>query len=173
MNSLKKLLVVIASTGLTGSALAVEQTRDPDTLLAAAVTGQVDSIVASGAATLPASMNGSGAPAQANYRGVKYTPADAGAWSARAANSGVRPQASANAGGMKLEVDDGLADGARIGLLAVANAGGAAPQVARADAAPRGLRLPAMPEPTEWMQLLCGLVVAGFIARRRTSVAPD
>jgi hypothetical protein len=30
-----------------------------------------------------------------------------------------------------------------------------------------------MPEPAEWMQLLCGLVVAGFIARRRTSLLAD
>lgn len=178
MNSLKKLLVVvIASMGLAGSAVAVQHVRDLDTV-AAAVAGQADAIDASSASILPASMNGYGSPAEANYRmasvaPVKYTPADAGAWSARAANSGVRPQASANTGGMKLEVA-GPADGVRNGMLAVSNAGGvAAPQVARADATPRVSRLPAMPEPTEWMQLLCGLVVAGFIARRRTSVAPD
>jgi hypothetical protein len=65
------------------------------------------------------------------------------------------------------------ADGGRISARAAANTGGvAAPQTARPDATLRGFRFPAMPEPTEWMQLLCGLVVAGFIARRRTSVAP-
>src|SRR5688572_18527995 len=116
MNSLKKLLVLIASMGLGGSAVAVEQTRGPDTL-AAAVSGQADSIVASRVSISPVSMNGYGygSPAQANYRmasvaPVKYTPADASARSTRAANSGVRPHASANAGGMKLEVD-GPADG--------------------------------------------------------------
>ena len=174
MNSLKKLLVLIASMGLAGSAVGVEQTRGPDTL-AAAVAGQSDSPGASRVSISPASMNGYRSPAQANYRmasvtPVNYTLADAGTWSTRAANSGVRPQASANAGGMKLEVNR-PADGTRIGLLAASNVGGvAAPQVARADATPRGFRFPVMPEPTEWMQLLCGLVVAGFIARRRTNV---
>ncbi len=177
MNSLKKLLVLIASMGLGGSAVAVEQTRGPDTL-AAAVSGQAGSIVASRVSISPASMNGHGSPVQEKYRmasvvAVNYAPADAGAWPTRAAISGARPHSSANAGGMKLEVDR-PADGTRTGLLAVPNAGGvAAPQTVRADATPRGFRFPAMPEPTEWMQLLCGLVVAGFIARRRTNVVPD
>lgn len=175
MNSLKRLLLVIVSMGLAGPALGVVQTRDPATL-SPAVARQADAIVASSASISNVSMSGFELPAQANYRMasvvpiIKYMPADA---SARAANSGVRPQASANAGGMKLEVN-GPADGARIGLLAVSSAGGvAAPQVARADTTPRGFRFPAMPEPTEWMQLLCGLVVAGFIARRRTNVGVD
>lgn len=177
MNSLKKLLLVIASTGLAGYAVAVEQARDPGTQ-AAAVTGQADSLGASRASIAPASMNGHGSPVQANYRMasvvpvIKYTPADAGAWSTHAAISAARPHSSANGGGMKLEVNRPT-DGTRIGLLAAANvAGVAAPQTVRADATPRGFRFPlaAMPEPTEWMQLLCGLVVAGFIARRRTNV---
>jgi len=180
MNSLKKLLVLIASMGLTGSAVGVEQTRGADTLAAATTARQADSILASlasGASISPASIY-YGSPAPANYRmasvvPAKYTPADAGTWPTRAAISGARSHSSANAGGMKLEVDR-PADGSRIGLLAVANAGGvAAPQTVRADATPRGFRFPAMPEPTEWMQLLCGLVVAGFIARRRTNVVPD
>jgi hypothetical protein len=176
MNSFKKLLVLIASMGLGGSAVAVEQTRGPDTS-AAAVSGQADSIVASRVSISPASMNGYGSPVQEKYRmasvvAVKYTPADAGTRPTRATISGARPHSSANAGGMKLEVDR-PADGTRIGLLAAAGVGGiAAPQTVRADAALRGFRFPlaAMPEPTEWMQLLCGLVVAGFIARRRTNV---
>jgi hypothetical protein len=43
---------------------------------------------------------------------------------------------------------------------------GAAPAETRSAAA-------ADPEPTEWMQLLCGLMVAGFIVRRRTSAMAD
>jgi hypothetical protein len=177
MNSLKKLLV-IASMGLASSAVAVEQARDPGTQ-AAAATGQADSIGASRASIAPASMNGHDSRARANYRmasvaPVKYAPADAGARPTHAAISVARPHSSAYAGGMKLEANR-PADGTRIGLAAASNVGGVAvPQTVRADATLRGFRFPltAMPEPTEWMQLLCGLVVAGFIARRRTSVAP-
>ena len=32
-----------------------------------------------------------------------------------------------------------------------------------------GFPFPALPEPSDWMTLLCGLAVAGFIARRKTS----
>jgi len=65
-------------------------------------------------------------------------------------------------------------DAGRIGARAASGAGGVtAPSAARASAAPGGSGFPAMPEPTEWMQLLCGLVVAGFIARRRTNVGVD
>jgi hypothetical protein len=174
MKSLKKLLLVIASMGLAGSAAAVEQVRDPD---AHAAAGLANSMILSRASVVPASMNGHGSPAQANYRmasvaPVKYTLADAGAWPTHAAITVARPHSSANAGGMKLEVNR-PADGTRIGLPATSNvAGVAAPQTVRADTTPRRFRFPlaAMPEPTEWMQLLCGLVVAGFIARRRTNV---
>jgi hypothetical protein len=64
-------------------------------------------------------------------------------------------------------------DGNRIGTRAAANTGGVAtPRTGRSGAAAGGSRSPqlTMPEPAEWMQLLCGLVVAGFIARRRTSL---
>jgi hypothetical protein len=42
---------------------------------------------------------------------------------------------------------------------------------ARASAAATvlGIPVPGMPEPADWMQLLCGFVVVGFIARRRVS----
>ena len=59
-------------------------------------------------------------------------------------------------------------DAGRIGARAVT-----APVAAKVSATPGGSGFPAMPEPTEWMQLLCGLVVAGFIARRRTSLVAD
>jgi hypothetical protein len=66
------------------------------------------------------------------------------------------------------------ADGGRISARAAANKGGVtAPGTARAGATPGGSRFPSMPEPADWMQLLCGLVVAGFIARRRTSLVAD
>ena len=32
-----------------------------------------------------------------------------------------------------------------------------------------GFPFPALPEPSDWMTLLCGLAIAGFIARRKTS----
>ncbi|HKA39960.1 MAG TPA: hypothetical protein VKD25_09325 [Burkholderiales bacterium] len=56
------------------------------------------------------------------------------------------------------------ADGSRISARAAATTGG--------GTAP-GTGLPSMPEPADWMQLLCGLVVAGFIARRRTGLVAD
>lgn len=175
MNSLKRLLLIIASMELAGPALAVVQTGDPNTL-SLAVARQADAIVASSAGISNVSMSALELPTQANYRmasvvTVKYTPAEAVARSTRAVNSGARQYSGASAAGVKPE-RDWPANGTRIDLLAVANAGVAAPQTVRADAAPRGFRFPvvAMPEPTEWMQLLCGLVVAGFIARRRTNV---
>jgi hypothetical protein len=52
---------------------------------------------------------------------------------------------------------------------------GSAPPTAKTSAAPAETRSAAAAdtEPTEWMQLLCGLMVAGFIVRRRTSAMAD
>jgi hypothetical protein len=66
------------------------------------------------------------------------------------------------------------ANGGPISARAAANTGGVTtPGAARGGATPGGSRFPSMPEPADWMQLLCGLVVAGFIARRRTSLVAD
>ena len=59
-------------------------------------------------------------------------------------------------------------DVSRISVRAAANTAGVTPPgTGRAGATSGDSRFP---EPADWMQLLCGLVVAGFIARRRTSL---
>ncbi len=144
MNPLKVLLLVMVSTGLVCSAFAIE--RNPDTPGPAA-RSTAEANGAPGASIPAAPVTELGLPAEASYR--------------LASAAAIRYAA---------------ADGNRIGARAAASVGGvAAPQTVRADTTSRGFRfsLAAMPEPTEWMQLLCGLVVAGFIARRRTNVVPD
>jgi hypothetical protein len=67
-----------------------------------------------------------------------------------------------------------LANTVPVKAIVSAPAGSAAP-TAKVGAAPAETRSAAAadPEPTEWMQLLCGLMVAGFIVRRRTSAMAD
>lgn len=147
MNPLKMLLLVIVSAGLACSAFAIERNADTP---APAVEKLAEANRAPGAVILAATaVTELGSPAAANYRlastaVVQYAAVDAGRIGARAASG---------AGGVTAPV--------------------AAPVAARVSAAPGGSGFPAMPEPAEWMQLLCGLVVAGFIARRRTSLVAD
>lgn len=145
MNPLKMLLLVIVSTGLACSAFAIERIRDPDTP-APAVERSAEPNGVSGA-EIPAAtavVTEFGLPAAANYR-----------------------LASAAA------VQYAAVDVSRIGVRAAAStAAVTTPGTGMAGATPGASRfpVPAMPEPADWMQLLCGLVVAGFIARRRTSL---
>lgn len=68
---------------------------------------------------------------------------------------------------------NGSADGARFGLqVALAPSDSSALREGRSGGMPGdGSRFPAaaVPEPGEWMRLLCGLVVVAFMARRRTN----
>jgi len=144
MNPLKMLLLVIVSAGLACSAFAIERNADTP---APAVERPAEAKGAPGAVILAASapVTELGSPAAADYR--------------------LRSAAA---------VQYAAVDAGRIGARAASGAGGVtAPAAARASAAPGGFGFPAMPEPAEWMQLLCGLVVAGFIARRRTSLLAD
>jgi hypothetical protein len=143
MNPLKMLLLVIVSTGLACSAFAIERTRSLDTP-APAVERPAEANGVSGTATPTAPVIEPALPAAANYR-----PASV------------------------VAVQYAAADIGRIGARAVS--GVTAQNAARAESAPGSSRVPAavMSEPSEWMQLLCGLVVAGFIARRRTSLVAD
>ena len=144
MNPLKMLLLVIVSAGLACSAFAIERNADTP---APAVERLAEANGAAGAVILAtaAPLTGLGSPAAANYR---LTSAAA--------------------------IQYAAVDAGRVGARAASGAGGVtAPVAARVSAAPGGSAFPAMPEPAEWMQLLCGLVVAGFIARRRTSLLAD
>jgi hypothetical protein len=145
MNPLKMLLLVIVSAGLACSAFAIERNADTP---APAVERLAEANGAPGAAILAATAPVAklGSPAAANYR---LTSAAAAQYAA--------------------------VDAGRLGARAASGAGGVTAPVAaaRVSAAPGGSGFPAMPEPAEWMQLLCGLVVAGFIARRRTSLLAD
>ena len=145
MNPLKMLLLVIVSTGLACSAFAIERTRNPD-MPAAADGTPAEANGGPGAAILIATapVTELGLPAAANYR-LASTAA----------------------------VQYAAVDGDRIGARAANTGGVTAPGTARVGATAGGSRLPSMPEPADWMQLLCGLVVAGFIARRRTSLVAD
>jgi hypothetical protein len=141
MNPLKMLLLVIVSTGLACSAFAIERTRVPDT--------------PSPAVSSPAAANGGSLVSTANAAVIE---------------PGLRAEANDWRPGTAV-VQYAAVDAGRIGVRAASSAGGVtALAAARASAAPSGTGFPAMPEPAEWMQLLCGLVVAGFIARRRTAL---
>jgi hypothetical protein len=144
MNSLKKLLLVIVATGLVGSSFAIDETRGP-AAPASALAGQADANGVRRALTVPESVMERGMPAEANYL-------------ARAVAVNYAP-----------------GDGIHAGIKSVSRPGGiTAPETGTAAAAPPGPGFTvAMPEPTEWMQLLCGLMVAGFIARRRTNLVAD
>lgn len=141
MNPLKMLLLVFVSTGLAWSAFAIERTHNPDTPAPAAERPAESDGVPG--AEIPAAAE-PGLLAAASYRLASVAP-----------------------------IRYAAADGSRIGARAVTNPGITAPNTGRAASAPGSSRVPAavMSEPSEWMQLLCGLVVAGFIARRRTSLA--
>lgn len=144
MNPLKMLLLVIVSTGLACSAFAIERTRNSDTP-SPAVNSPAGANGGALISSAAAAVIQPGLPAEANYQ---------------LASTAVVQYAAVDAG--------------RVGARAASSAGGVtAPVAARASAAPGGSGFPAMPEPAKWMQLLCGLVVAGFIARRRTSLVAD
>jgi hypothetical protein len=142
MNPLKMLLLVIVSTGLACSAFAIERTRSSDTP-SPAVSSPAAANGGLLVSTATAAVIAPGLPAEANYR-LASTAA----------------------------VQYAAVDAGRIGARAAANTGGdtTAPGAGRVGATPGASGFPAMPEPAEWMQLLCGLVIAGFIARRRTNV---
>ena len=143
MNPLKMLLLVIVSTGLACSAFAIERTRN-----SGAPSPAVDS---------PAGANGGSLVS-----------------SAAAAVIEPGPQSQADRQPTSAVVHYAAVDPGRISARAAGGAGGVtAPAATRASAAPGGSGSPAMPESAEWMQLLCGLVVAGFIARRRASLVAD
>jgi len=144
MNPLKMLLLVIVSTGLACSAFAIERTRNSDTP-SSAVNNSAGANGGSLISSATAAVIEPGLLAEANYQLASTTV-----------------------------VHYAAVDAGRIGARAAGGAGGVtAPVAAKASAAPGGSGFPTMPEPAEWMQLLCGLVVAGFIARRRTSLVAD
>ena len=144
MNPLKMLLLVIVSAGLACSAFAIERNADTSTPAVKRLAA-VNGDPGSVILAASAPVTELGSPAAANYR-----------------------LASAAA------VQYAAVDAGRIGARAAGGAGGVtAPVTAKVSAAPGGSGFPAMPEPAEWMQLLCGLVVAGFIARRRTNFLAD
>ena len=111
-----------------------------------------------------------GAPTDAQFA-VLYAPAGTGAPMTRAAYyPAPGPSSRTQSPEPVLEIA-WTGDETRIDRGALATPGGiVAPKTRGADSRSR-FSTPTTPEPAEWMQLLCGLVVAGFIARRRTSVA--
>lgn len=145
MNSLKKLLLTIVATGLVGSSFAIENGGDPDTVAPAPpLKRRAESNGASKVPDIAVPADAVSLPTETLYMLVNTVPVKA-----------IVSSIPVSAGGS-----------ATAGPGRAAAAPAEAPAEARVTAA-------ADPEPSDWLQLLCGLMVAGFIVQRRASAAAE
>lgn len=173
MNGVSKLLVLTAFTGVMGSAQAADKTFDLGTL-STTVLQQTDFYSTTGY-SFEDIFNFT---IDANYRTlnsstVKHTPDGTDANQTHVSNLKLELYAGSDAGGAMLGSVSSL-DGGLINLGAFLDPGNFSARVTgKADGQLGGgfrYSVAATPEPAEWMMLLAGLLVMGFIARRKTSV---
>lgn len=172
MNLLKKLLVVIASAAAMGSAQAVDNTFNLGTL-SPTLKERTDAFVLTGYSFADLF----NFTVDANYRtvnasSVKYSPSGIGAQLGDVTDLKLELFAGSNAAGTSLGSVTSL-DGSLIGLSALLNPGDFSYRVSGKTSGLLGgglyFSVAAVPEPAEWMMLLCGLLVMTFMARRKTS----
>jgi hypothetical protein len=175
MNPIKNLLLLVLCAGVTGSAQSIEQSRNLGTLTPA-VARQNDSHGVPGVSTAYSFLNFLNTPAAADARAAstgtrRPAPSAMDARQPPVADSEIGPFASVGTLS-PLRDEDWPIDGARSELKVAFSAGDFPGRTTQnAGAGPReGPRLAAaaVTEPSEWMQLLCGLAFVAFVARRRT-----
>ncbi len=173
MNLLKKLLVVIASAGAMGSAQAADTTFNLGTL---SPTAQVKTDYFSQTGYSFADLFNF--TVDANYRTTnsstfKYSPNGIGASSGDVTDLKLELFAGSNAAGASLGSVTSL-DGSLISLSTLLDPGDFSYRVSGKTSGALGgglyFSVAAVPEPAEWMMLLCGLLVMTFMARRKTSL---
>lgn len=167
-----------ASAGVMGSAQAVAPTFNVGAL-SPTVKSLPDVFSASGASTPNSFRDVLGFAVDANYRTasastVKYALAGTGARLTHVNDLKLELVSGSNAVG-SLPGSEWSLHGARIDLQSAPNPGDVSARISvRAGGEPGGgfrFSIAAVPEPAEWMQLVCGLVVVAFMARRRTYLA--
>jgi len=173
MNRLKKLLVVIASAGAMGSAQAVDTTFNLGT--PSPTLKERTDVFAQTGYSFADLFNFT---VDANYRTVnaspvKYSPNGIGAQLGDVTDLKLELFAGSDAAGASLGSVASL-DGSLIGLSTLLDPGDFSYRVSGKTSGTLGGGLyffvAAVPEPAEWMMLLCGLVVMTFMARRKTSL---
>lgn len=174
MNLLKRLLAVLACAGVMGSAHALDHTLSLGPL--AATTAVQAEFYTTPSVTIPYSFADLfnftlGAQSQLVTAGaVSLAPAGDSAGLMHTSNLTLTLYSGADAGGSVLSTASS-AGGAMIGTSDTLGAGSYSAKVTgTADGVVGGgylFSIAAVPEPAEWMLLLCGLVTIGFIARRR------
>ncbi|MBI3043020.1 MAG: FxDxF family PEP-CTERM protein [Betaproteobacteria bacterium] len=176
MNLIKNLLVAVAAAGFVGSAHATDKTFDLGTL-SPTVAERTDFYSASGVSLPYSFMDVFNFTVDANYRtltgsAVKYTPSGFDARLTNISDLKFELFSGSDALGTLLGTDWSL-DGSRIDLKAHLDPGDFSARISgTADGELGGgfyFSVAAVPEPAEWMLLLSGLVIVGFMARRKTS----
>lgn len=171
MNLLKKLLLVIVSAGAMGSAQAVDTTFDLGTL--SLTLKERTDVFAETGYSFADLFNFT---VDANYRTVnastvKYSPNGIGAQLMDVTDLKLELFAGSNAAGASLGSVSSL-DGSLIGLSALLDPGDFSYRVWGKTSGALGgglyFSVSAVPEPAEWMMLLCGLLVMTFMARRKS-----